>query len=558
MNRFKRGITMFKVKIPSFEIYKIATRPAVLTSLKQMLQYMDIDLNHKIFFNGESEVSKLLSGEYDDRRGDDTRTDVGYDNKIFVELEQDLAGYNDELDGLTNDDTVPPLWVEPLTGTTISPKYSTRRFTVTVNKYFKDRVTAQRFYTNVRSKTLGISQNTLFDVETHYPITYPMMNLFKEIYDRLDNVGLVKLEQDENFVDWMGKHSTVPWAIIRNLIGNNPCFVFKQKICDNGVIMENPSLAKVNKGAYFGAYEVSFSYSFYWSEHTEWVMKYPIQVYQQPIPVEYMPEVFDMNQENYATRRFFESAASEKIWDYNKNHAPFYHVLPIQDNWRPDPINWISPQLQVLVNAEDIDNQVLLNIKDINGFDWDPTFIKYIMKYHDKVTQWHHSPLQFKVFSNETEVLNSQIILNESGDLILTRKPRMGNIYRVTFNLDYALRQYSEDAVLDLISDPEYGKWIIDLLFPQVPLWQGWGEGGIDDWYTYVHNEVEIGDGDPLYPVPNGMLGSLIIAHNSETYQRYIQLKDRGTIDGTSYYRWAETEAERRENPSGELPPHHR
>lgn len=532
---------MFKEKIPSFEIYKISTRPAVLTSLKHMLNYMDIDINHKIYFNGEAEVSKLLGGEYDGKRGSDHGIDVGYDDKIFVELDIELAGYNDELDGLTNDDTVPPIWKEPLTGSMIAPKFNTRRYTVTVNKYFKDRVAARRFYDNIRSKTLGTHQNTLFDVETHYPMTYPMLNLFKEIFDRLQAAGKVNLKPGETFIDWMGAHSTSPWAIIRNLIGNNPCFVFKQQIAENGVNMENPNLAKVNKGSYIGRYEVSFTYWFYWSEHTEWVVWYPIQVYQQPIPVEYMPNVFDQNRENYAARRFFESDMAAKIWDYNKNQAPFYHVFPIQDNWRPDPQNWISPQLQVLVNADDIDNQVLLNVKDIVGFDWDETFIKYIIKYRDKVTLPHQNPMQFKVYSNETEVLNSQIILAENGDLILTRKPRMGNIYRVTFNLDYSLRRYSEDCVLDLISDTDYGRWIIGLLFPNIHLRPGWGNG-LDDWYEDVHNEVEIGDGDPIHPVPNGMLGSLIIAHNSETYQRYVQLKDRGVIDGTSYYRGTEAE----------------
>ena len=167
---------MLKVIIPSFETYRIGTRPAVLASLKKMLHYFDIDVNQKIFFNNEAEVSKLLGGEGTDKRGADLDTDLGYDNKLFVEMEKELAGYNDELDGNSNDDVVPCVWFEPMTGSKITPKFSTRRFEITVNAFFKDRVTAERYYANIRSKTFGMNQNTEFAVETHYPTTYPHLS----------------------------------------------------------------------------------------------------------------------------------------------------------------------------------------------------------------------------------------------------------------------------------------------------------------------------------------------------------------------------------------------
>lgn len=523
---------MFKVKIPAFESYRIGTRPAVLESLRHILGYMDIDLdNHLIFFNGEAEVSKLLGGEYNDKRGGDLGTDVGYDNKLFVELDIDLAGYNDELDNLTNDDMVPPVWYDKATGSTLTPKYSTRKYRVTVNKYFKDRVTAERFYTNVRSKTLGTHQNTQFRVNTHYPIVYSIMECLQAIHERLVNAKQVNVD----FMDWMFANSIVPAGIIRNIIGNNPAFVFKQCHDELGVHIENPNLAKVNKGAYIGKHEVSFEYWFFWSEHKEWDIRYPIQVWQQPMPEDFIPEVFEDNQLEYATRRFFESAASQSLFDYKNRHEPFYQVLPVQDNWRPPAQPWLSPQLQILINVEDVDNQILLNIKDIDGFEWDPTVLKYILKYRDRVTLDARNPMAFKVYSDDTIVKEDQIILNENGDLILTRKPTMSAAYRITFNFDYALRQYSEEAIQDMLTDPEYGKWIIGIIFPGYNLRPDFGDNGLEDWYE-VHNDIEVGDGDPLYPVPNGMLYSLIIAHHSDTYQRYRSLIDKGVIDGTDYY----------------------
>lgn len=530
---------MLKVIIPSFETYRIGTRPAVLASLKKMLHYFDIDVNQKIFFNNEAEVSKLLGGEGTDKRGADLDTDLGYDNKLFVEMEKELAGYNDELDGNSNDDVVPCVWFEPMTGSKITPKFSTRRFEITVNAFFKDRVTAERYYANIRSKTFGMNQNTEFAVETHYPTTYPQLQCFKEIFDRLVTAG--RLPADKNFIDWMIENSVVPAGILRNPAFKNPVFVFKQRIEKVGVNMNNPRMAFVNKGAFIGKYEVSFSYWFFWSEHVEWIMKYPIQIYQQPMPPEYLPEVFEDNLEDYPLRRFFEAQVSSLVYDYEKNKSPFYHILPNIDNWRPTPTYWISPQLQVMINVEDVEEQVLLNIQDIQGFEWNPLVIYYIMKYRTKVTRRHHNPMNFKLYSNDVEVLETQIELRENGDLVLTRPPRMENTYRLVFSFDYALRLYSDDCIEDMLNDPEYGKWIIGILFPNYPLPDNWGDNGLIDWWD-VHNGIEVGDGDEVHPwFPYGMLGSLIIAHNKDDYQKYLSLKNKGVIDGTDYYRYGQS-----------------
>lgn len=521
---------MLRARIPSYESYRIGVRPAILTSLKQMLQYMDIDFNHKIFFNGEAEVSKLLGGEYNDRRGSDLGTDVGYSDKIFVELDSSLAGYNDELDNLTGNSMNPPLWLDRITGTSITPKFNTRKYTLTINKYFKDRVTAERFYTNIRSKTLGTHNNSLFALETHFPITYDIMNLLIDVYERLVNAGVVKVDYDT----WLMENSLTPSGFISNLIGENRCFVFKQRLEGMKVVMENPNLAKVTKGTYIGKYEVSFDYWFFFSEHKEWEIKYPIQIYQQVMPEEWIPEIFEENELDTPTRMFYEAAASNRVFGYMSKQTPYYHVLPSQDNWRPDPEPWMNPQLQVLISVEDVDNQVLLNIKNINGFTWDPTVLHYIMKYRTKVTRDATNPMQFKVYSDDTIVAEEQILLLENGDLVLTRKPTMSAIYRVTFNFDYALRQYNEECVEDILQDPDYGKWIIEILFPEYEFDPDHGWNGKWDWVD-IHNDIEVGDGDPIYPIPNGMLYASIIAHNSQSWQEYLRI--RNSLNGTNRYR---------------------
>jgi hypothetical protein len=155
---------------------------------------------------------------------------------------------------------------------------------------------------------------------------------------------------------------------------------------------------------------------------------------------------------------------------------------------------------------------VLLNITQIQGFEWNPTFLHLILKYHKKVTKRHSSPLNFKLYSNDVEVLETDIELRENGDLVLLRPGTLKNIYRLTFNFDTAIRLFDDGCIDDLLNDPEYGKIIIDTLFPQYPFPPDWGTGGKDDWWN-IYDNVDVGDGELIEEFSSYMMGLGIIAY---------------------------------------------
>lgn len=502
---------MFNVHVPAAETYKIHMRPAIYQSLATILDYFNINQKHKIYFNGEAEVSKLIGGLFDSRRGDDTKTDMGYDDKIFIEVDVDYSGYNDELDSESRGTgTVPPMWYDPMTKSKIRTVYTNRKIEVTINKFFKDRTTAQTFHRNIRSGLLSSQIPSTFEVETHYPIPMSILHCYQDIYDRLVAGGAV--DGSENFLTWFRKNSLTKTDIISNLVGNNDCLVFLQPKVDNGIEYGPVNFAKVNTGRYIGQFEVSWNYSFYWNEHTKWGVEYPIQVYQSPMPEEWIPTVRDVQRSEPVPRRFLESRLGMAIFGKGVPINPFYNVLPEVDNWRPPAVGWLAPQLQVLVSMEATDGeQVILNINNIVGFTWNEKFIHYILKYHDKVTTHHKSPLNFRVYSDDVPILDYQIKLRPNGDLVLTRPATLKNIHRVVFSIDYALRQWDEGCVDDLLEDPEYGKWIFDTLYPAYEVPSDWGENGMIDWID-SHNDIEVGDGPEIDFFNTYMMGSVIIA----------------------------------------------
>lgn len=548
------GRQMLTVRLPTLETYMNEVRPSVLKSLSQVLDYMGLKDDSAVYFNGEAEVSKLIGGTYEAKNGDNRTTDIGFQKRIFVEFEESESGYNDGLDNTGLEHATAPVWRDPITGSSMRQLFQNRLFNITINKYFNDKVSAENFVNTIRSKLLAPQVNSLFNTKVHFAINDPMVTCFKHVFDRLMIAG--SLAPETKFLDWFTGNCTTEYSFISNHAGNQTHFVFMKEICENGINYQIPDFTKVTKGAYIGKYIASFSYNFHWAKQIEWELKYPIMINQQLMEESFIPDVFDDHKQDFVKTRFMESQVAQKLFGRYDRMDPFYFVFPTQDNWRPKNIDWMSPQLQILLVVEDVQSQPLLNICNINDFNWNPDIIKFILKYHDKVLYRHKSPFQIKVFSDDTEVLDYQLFLDVDGTLTLKRPPTMSSIYRFIFYFDFALHLYDEDCVNDIMKDKEYGNLIIDTLFPGYvrpefrPDYDGgdgsggsggggkpgdyeWGNNQPTDWWDLIDNVLP-GDGEPVYPFPTGMMSARLIAYNEETYADFM--RKRGKYGPSNYW----------------------
>lgn len=493
---------MLKTNIPTSETYRSVTRPLIYSSLRKWLEYFGINNDVLIYFSGESEISNLLGTTFTDKKGSDHRTDTHFVNRLFVEAEYENADYNDGLDGSHRHLTSTPFWFDPDTETRITPVYNNKIVRITINRYFKDRVSGEAFINRINS-LLRKPFNNLFSSKVHYPISPNIVEFLNHIYDLLNNVGAIRdnISKDE----WINRNAIVPMDEITNIAGNNKTKVFKQSLVENGLLYDQASLSKnIAKGQYHGQYLASFSYSFYYAEHTEWVLEYPIMVYQQLINSEYIPRVFNDNIEDYATNMFFEAKASSYLFDYKKYTNPFFFVFPIEDNYVVPKEDWLDLQLQRLAFMEFVDRQIVLNLFSFSELDsfWDPTFEKYIRKFHNKVTVRHKNPMHLKLWAGNLAVLEKEVELEENGDFYLNRKPKMYREHRVAFYLDKDINGYDDECIKDIVEDEEYGRWIIDKVLPMLPL-PGDPEYNGDkkpgdypwiDWEEDINNKVNTTD----------------------------------------------------------------
>lgn len=535
---------MFRVRIEALETYRSSIRPVMLSSIRHLNKHFNANQDILTYFNGEAEISRMIGTSFTEKLRVDQETDVGYYNRQFVTAEQDLAGVNDELDSCHRWITNHPFWKDPITNSMIVPMFNTRKYNMSVNRYFKDRVTANQYRDRIQNVLSNPNVKT-FSTDVHYPISYQMLECFEDIYLRLVKANIVDGSQTDALT-WFKTNCMAPHDVITNLIGNNACFVFKRSLDDISLLFNGVNIARVSKGRYQGQHLVTLEYSFYLSEHTRYELHYPLVVHQQMTNPLFIPEVPVETLDDYPTYQFYEATMAlshKEVYEYKQ--MPYMYVFPKEDNWRPPVWAWMDLELQRLTLLEDIENQLLLNLFLFNGEDtfWDATFKKYLKKFYNKVTIRHRNPMHLRLWSDDIPVVESHFKMNEDGDLYLSHKPTMSAVYRICFYLDNAVWAYDDECVRDIIEDEEYGRWILDKIIPFIPLpgdklYPGDKKPG--DWPWIDWNQ------DVLEKLPNGsdreltderkiyMTDALLIATNEVRKYNKSLIKD---ISATEYLR---------------------
>lgn len=529
---------MLRVRIEALEQYRSFIRPIILSSVRHINHYYDADQDVRIWFNGEAEVTRMLGTTFTEKIRTDRITDVGYENRLFVTAEEETSEVNDALDSCHRWVANHPFWEDPETKARIFPMYVTKKYSVSINRYFKDRVTAYQFRDRLRN-SMANPQANAFSTIIHYPVSHQMLACFEDIHTRLVNVG--KVSADVDAFTWFQQNALIPTDIITNLIGNNACFVFKQSIEELSLLFDGVEITQINRGRYQGQYLATYRYSFFMPVHTQYELHYPIMVYQQLTHDDFIPHyrTDSVHPNDYPTYRFYEAQlAGEMELNRLQHRMNYMLVFPVEDTFRPPVIPWLNQQLQRLTSLDDITPQITLNLftfsTEPDGV-WDETFVKYITQFHDKLNTRYRNPMYLAIWSDDIRVVDEHVQLDENGDVSLLHAPTMSASYRIAFYLDRAIWQWSGECVDDILSDETYGRWILNIIAPGLPLpgdkqycgprypgslpWLDWEEDvlGKINW----GKEGELGDETKIY-----MMDALLIANNEDDYRRQAVWKD--------------------------------
>lgn len=440
---------MFETFIATEENYDAYLRPAIYDSLKAVLAYYKLDSAANIYYNGRNEIAKLVGSNSGDSPTADRYTDGIFRNKIFIVPEVDRSEFwNNRRESVES-----PVWRDknklPLM---LTPAFESKKIQVQV-------VCAHNTYAdadNMQKKINRLRENQVVDFNfspiTHMPVNNSIMEFIETVH------GMLKRGEPDtpDFSDWFYGCALAPFHIVSNVAGNHKIMVVPLKSPNIGIQFTDPFVSKVAKGQTYGRFEVQFSYTFYLNDFIGWELEYPLNVYQEEIPAQFIPEP----QPEHVSETLYRSAPeilNGRALDTagTIHQVPYYLKQPRHDPWACPKTWWVQPIIQARLVVDDVPEQLLCNVFDIPGFQWEDSVKAYFLRRHAVACKHHETPFFIQVYENDQLVDEDFLSMDELGNVTLKRVVNMKWTYRIIINLDWAIRDYSEGFWNDLSKNPE-------------------------------------------------------------------------------------------------------
>ncbi|UYE93499.1 hypothetical protein [Shewanella phage FishSpeaker] len=493
--------------VPSQETYANYTRPMTYDSIRRVLRFYGLEGSRQVLYMGESEITPLVGSNSTDGLRGDLFTDGIFREKIYCNVTHDRSEFNSGFSNSRRMITEQPTWYDSDTGLMVTPAFEGRICRVELSCFFPSRIKAQQFIATL--SRLQANQVVDFNFETNVHVVFN-----EGILGLIEHIHALKSKWEPTLPtleDWFVGCAQQPLTTITNKAGNNAVLAVPFNMQNLGIQFSEPTIALARKSDLFGKYEVIIPYFYHFQEFIGWEVQYPLSIYQDTIDEEFIPHK-EEGQRPFTRRRNIELDQAKQLWDVQSDVQPYYIVLPEYDPWKMEFKRFELPIVQARLSVDNVPEQVMCNFFDIPGFTWHPALKNYVVRNRSKLFDMASSPLIVRIYSGEIMILNTQLRMEENGDIILNRPPTMKNIHHLVVSLDYGVRDWPDSFWEDIDMHPE-DRPVLDVLFP----WFDWSRfpNNLAGNANLIRELINQGDGIIHYPWGHYMMRLGLHAHSA-------------------------------------------
>lgn len=435
---------MLQTFVETNENYDAFLRPAIHDSIRAVLGYYGLLSATNIYYNGKNEIAKLIGNNATDGPSADRYTDGIFRNKIFIVPEVTRSEFWSNRRAMTERPVFAASENLPLI---VCPGFENKVIRVTVVSMHNSYAEAEKFQISINRKR----ENQVVDFNFN-PINHMVFNESLLEFIEICHGMLQRGKPDTpDFFEWFMANTKVPFHFVSNVAGNQQQLVVPLKQMNVGIQFTEAFIAKSRASGTYGRFEVEFSYSFYLNDFIGWDVEYPLNIYQEEIPEQFITAPQPQHQQDLLVRAAPEVEDGRALNPpVDQQQTPFYLKQPKHDPWAHPGQFWIQPVVQARLVVDDVPEQVMLNIFDIPDFQWSQSVKNYLLRRHEVAFVHHDTPFLLQIWEGDTQVDPTLLRMDETGTVTMYKQPDMRKTYRVVVTLDYAIRDYSENFWNDL------------------------------------------------------------------------------------------------------------
>lgn len=427
---------MISVKLELYGLDESITRPLLIQFVNNMLIILGIDNKVYTVYDPKDNLIKKKT---------DTGNIIGNNTTLQEKVEIDYdetveEGISLSLQKVANNYS--PIYVDNDIGTKITPINSKRRLSVNFRYLCKSKSLANGLLNKLRNNILEENLDSLASFQYFYLIPNTGCLILKTFNDLKNNHNEFKLPLEdylqEKFIEKIDFTNTLDGNI------ENSKLAIREKQLNIHIRTEdNPNEFKIEYDESTEFYTIEMNYSFVYTRPVSLVFEYPIMIYNQFLPNEFIKytkrqEIYYKNSSFARYMQCVYNAGGHQdtyfngfLDTYNGSHI----CLPaIDKNKIPDKSPYYKVFLSVLVQIKEGDTQ-LFNINNLPNIEFSEKYYDFLISEKDFIGEQFQSLFYIQLEENDRINYNNKIKLDENGNLTTTYPLKRTNLYRVIFNI---------------------------------------------------------------------------------------------------------------------------
>lgn len=462
----KRKKPMPKLSLPVLETENGFVRPVVMEIVRKLMSITNIAESTDIYFPSDMEkVAKFGSTLTEDNLPNPTTGRQRITIVVREEYKEDFLSST-----VVNYPDAPFFWADPLLNMAIKPVYVDTEYTLTLKYRARDKVTAQRWRDDQRTK-IGIMREQFIHEATYSYIVPPaFMAIAAEVHELREKVA----PYGDTFAQYFDAHASPRMTDLVTQAGTAQTKAVREtteRIVGYFDFTGQPEEGE--KDSEGPTWTISFDYKFRIQKPVECHLSYPLVVHQQLI--KYRPDRADNQPKREVGMTL--SMRAQHAFEATNDIDQYYTgkrglTIPVYDEFEPDfeqPNTMRVLDLLVAVETDPTaaDPYLLCNLAtDVRGYAFHPAIVRFLKAERTYMGSLMKSVFNLTLYRNGDALDHPCLTVDEDLNVRLVNLQSYREVYHLRLSLYVDWWKIDPEAIVRARRDAEALAEIVKALDP--------------------------------------------------------------------------------------------
>ena len=452
---------MPKLILEISEIEKNVNRPVILQAIEDIKQLTGYSKNAKVYYRRFSNQNVNFESVMDS----ETREGVDFSHSDRVIVTSDIKYADHSIFAAQPfKNNFRPILLDRDHIIALSAINYEVEVDLTLNFISKDRLTLEKWRSNIRRKIGQSVKAYLHRIDYTYPIDYEFFRILKHLYDTKGTL----IPNTQSFIEWIGSISHEKITGVTNQIGKEMLPVVELGsigVYGSWNTTDTPNLDKLEGG---DLYQSQINYTLKFSQPSALTLEYPIILNNELISEEFIPSC------NIDPPLSF-GYPERLIWGLNStlSYEPkFYPTEPLRipcfDEWSPLTVPYKTATIyQGLIQVDISNPNFLMDLTDLGDeYELAPWVISFMKLFNKDISLSGATPILVNVYRNQNWMNHDLLYMDPDFKLYSKQPLQLFNDYHVLLSLITDVSTLSENTLKTLRKNGDLTVELFKLLGP--------------------------------------------------------------------------------------------